>query len=50
MSETCLEKERFESKVTPRLRMSGEGIRIWPEKVMDGDVSFESCWGVPTVR
>jgi len=43
MSRTCLEKERLESKVTPRLRMAGEGARRWPEKVMDEEVSLDTC-------
>ena len=43
-------KERLESKMTPRLRASGEGSRRVFWKVIDGERILDRCWGVPIRR
>ena len=42
--------ERLESKITPRLRASAEGLRMAPWKEIDGDTTLDRCWGVPIKR
>ena len=43
----CLERERSDSKMMPRLRAEVEGDKVEPEKESVLDEIFESCCEVP---
>ena len=46
----CLERERSDSKMMPRLRAEVEGDRVEPEKESVLDEILERCCGVPIKR
>jgi hypothetical protein len=50
MAEMCCFKDRSLSKMTPRLRVESEGVRMVPSKVIEDAMSFARCWCVPIMR
>jgi ubiquinone/menaquinone biosynthesis C-methylase UbiE len=45
-----LEKDRTESKMTPRLRREVEGEIVELSKERTGEISLDLCCGVPMMR
>ena len=46
----CLERERSDSKITPRFLTELDKETVVPEKLKELKVSLERCWLVPTIR